>query len=94
MLNRRRFVASLAAAPLAAFGGLAGATAEWPQRPVRILYPYAAGSSGDITARLIARRLSDALGRPFVIENRAGANGIVATEAVARALVLGCMAQT
>jgi tripartite-type tricarboxylate transporter receptor subunit TctC len=85
MLNRRRFVASLAAAPLAAFGGLSGAAAEWPQRPVRILYPYAAGSSGDITARLIARRLSDALGQPFVIENRAGANGIVATELVARA---------
>ena len=85
MLNRRRFVASLAAAPLAAFGGLSAAAAEWPQRPVRILYPYAAGSSGDITARVIARRLSDGLGQPFVIENRAGANGIVATAAVARA---------
>jgi tripartite-type tricarboxylate transporter receptor subunit TctC len=85
MLSRRRFVASLAAAPLATFGGLSAARAQWPQRPVRILYPYAAGSSGDLTARLIARRLSDALGQPIVIENRAGANGIVATESVARA---------
>jgi hypothetical protein len=54
-------------------------------RPVRVLYPYAAGSSGDTTARLITRRLNDALGQPFVVENRTGANGIIATEAVVRA---------
>jgi len=85
MLSRRHFVASLAAAPLAAFGDHSAAAPRWPQRPVRILYPYAAGSSGDTTARLIARRLSDALGQPFVVENRTGANGIIATEAVVRA---------
>jgi len=84
MLSRRHFVASLALAPFAPFGLNSAAAAEWPQRPVRILYPYAAGSSGDVTARLIARQLSDSLGRPFIVENRTGANGVIATEAVAR----------
>jgi tripartite-type tricarboxylate transporter receptor subunit TctC len=84
MLCRRRFVASLALAPFAKFGCDSAAAAEWPQRPVRILYPYAAGSAGDTTARLIARRLSGALGQQFLIETRPGANGAIATEAVAR----------
>ena len=57
---------------------------EWPDKPVRIIYPYAAGSTGDATARLIARRLSDEFGQPFIVENRVGANGIIGTEAVAR----------
>jgi len=84
MLSRRRFGASLALAPFAKIGFNSAAAAEWPQRPIRILYPYAAGSAGDTTARLIAHRLSDALGQPFIIENRTGANGLIATEAVAR----------
>jgi len=58
---------------------------EWPERPVKIIYPYAAGSTGDATARLIARRLGEKLGQPFIVENRLGANGVIATEAVARA---------
>jgi tripartite-type tricarboxylate transporter receptor subunit TctC len=57
---------------------------QWPERPVRIIYPYAAGSTGDATARLIAHRLSDGFGQPFIVENRLGANGAIATEAVAR----------
>jgi tripartite-type tricarboxylate transporter receptor subunit TctC len=60
------------------------AAAEWPDKPVRIIYPYAAGSTGDATARLIARRLSDVFGQPFIVEYRAGANGVIGTEAVAR----------
>jgi tripartite-type tricarboxylate transporter receptor subunit TctC len=73
-----------AIAALVAFMGSAAAN-EWPEKPVRIIYPYAAGGSGDATARLIARRLSDRFGQPFVVENRAGANGVIGTEAVARA---------
>jgi tripartite-type tricarboxylate transporter receptor subunit TctC len=51
---------------------------------VKIVYPYAAGSTGDITARLIAQRMSQTFGQPFIVENRLGANGAIATEAVAR----------
>ena len=59
---------------------------DWPQqRPVRILVPYAAGGNSDSMARLTAQRLTDALGQTFVVENRVGANGTIAGEAVARA---------
>jgi tripartite-type tricarboxylate transporter receptor subunit TctC len=81
MFARRHFAAMAA---LVAFTGT-GAAGEWPDKPVRIIYPYAAGSTGDATARLIARRLSDGLGQPFVVENRVGANGVIGTDAVARA---------
>jgi tripartite-type tricarboxylate transporter receptor subunit TctC len=80
MFARRHFAAM---AVLVAFTGT-GAAGEWPDKPVRIIYPYAAGSTGDATARLIARRLSDAFGQPFIVENRVGANGVIGTDAVAR----------
>ena len=79
MLVRKPFAA---VAALVAFMASAVA-AEWPDRPVKIIFPYAAGSTGDATARLIARRLSDRFGQPFVVENRVGANGVIGTEAVA-----------
>jgi tripartite-type tricarboxylate transporter receptor subunit TctC len=80
MLARRQFVLMAA---LVAFTGSARADG-WPERPVRIIFPYAAGSTGDATARLIAQRLSDRLGQPFIVENRVGANGVIGAEAVAR----------
>jgi tripartite-type tricarboxylate transporter receptor subunit TctC len=80
MFARRQFVLMAA---LVAFTGSAGADG-WPERPVRIIFPYAAGSTGDATARLIARRLSDRFGQPFIVENRVGANGVIGVEAVAR----------
>jgi tripartite-type tricarboxylate transporter receptor subunit TctC len=82
MLAGRRF-AAIAALVAFTFTGSAAA-GEWPDKPVRIIYPYAAGGAADVTARLIARRLSDRLGQPFIIENRPGANGVIATNAVAR----------
>jgi tripartite-type tricarboxylate transporter receptor subunit TctC len=92
MLNRRHFAAGLTLASLAKLVAKpAAAAADWPQRPVRIVYPYAAGSSGDATARLIAGRLSEALGQAFIVENHTGANGIIATELVARSPADGYM---
>jgi tripartite-type tricarboxylate transporter receptor subunit TctC len=67
-----------------AWSGQAGAQA-FPARPITIVVPYAAGGGADITARLLAPRLSQALGQPVVVENRAGANGVLGAEAVARA---------
>jgi len=58
---------------------------DWPQRPIRIINPYAAGGNSDVVARLTAQRLSEALGQQFVVENRVGGNGAIAAEAVAHA---------
>lgn len=58
---------------------------NWPSRPVRIIVPYAPGGGTDVTTRAIAEALTARFGQSFVVENRAGANGVVGTEAVARA---------
>jgi tripartite-type tricarboxylate transporter receptor subunit TctC len=57
---------------------------EWPQRPVKIVVPYAPGGNSDAIGRVIARHLGEAFGQPFVMENRPGASGAIAAEAVAR----------
>ena len=69
---------------LAAIKGTAAAQ-DWPSKPVRILVPYAAGGNSDSMARLSAQRLTEAFGQSFVVENRLGANGAIAADAVARA---------
>jgi tripartite-type tricarboxylate transporter receptor subunit TctC len=61
----------------------------WPEKPVRIVFPYAAGSTGDATARLLAQKLGSRLGQPLIVENRVGANGVIGTEAVARSVADG-----
>jgi tripartite-type tricarboxylate transporter receptor subunit TctC len=57
---------------------------QWPKAPVKIIVPYAAGGSADTIARMFAQRFSEAFRTSFYVENRAGANGTVAAEAVAR----------
>jgi tripartite-type tricarboxylate transporter receptor subunit TctC len=79
---------SLVITVLACALGCIGAQAQtqtWPQRPVHIIAPYAAGGNSDVITRLTAQRLTDAFGQTFVVENRLGGNGAVAAEAVARA---------
>jgi tripartite-type tricarboxylate transporter receptor subunit TctC len=61
----------------------------YPTRPVRIIVGFAPGGAPDIFARLMGQWLSERLGRPFIIENRAGAGGNVATESVVNALADG-----
>jgi tripartite-type tricarboxylate transporter receptor subunit TctC len=70
---------------LATVASTAALAQSWPQRPVKLLVPFAAGGNIDVMGRLAAARLSEALGQQFVVENRVGGNGIIATEAVARA---------
>jgi tripartite-type tricarboxylate transporter receptor subunit TctC len=83
MIARRIFLTALAALAMIE-PSKAAEPQPWPQRPVRIIYPYAAGSSGDLTARLLAERFSQTFGQPFIVENRPGANGSLAAMAVAR----------
>src|SRR6476646_5388916 len=83
-LPRRTFLHLAAgAAALPVVSRVARAQA-YPTRPVRIFVGQAAGSGTDITARLLGQWLSERLGRSFVVENRPGAAGNMATEAVVR----------
>lgn len=54
----------------------------WPARPIRLIVPTAAGSGTDIMARFIAERLSPALKQPIVVDNKAGASGVIATQSM------------
>jgi tripartite-type tricarboxylate transporter receptor subunit TctC len=84
-LARRRFL-GLPATATAWFAVSRVASAQaYPTRPVRIIVGFAAGGGNDILARLMGQALSDRLGQPFLIENRTGAGGNIATEAVVTA---------
>ena len=61
------------------------AQSRWPERPVRIVVPYAVGGNTDGIARITAQAMQESLGQPFVVENRVGGNGSVAAEFTARA---------
>ncbi|MCA3274666.1 MAG: tripartite tricarboxylate transporter substrate binding protein [Roseomonas sp.] len=58
---------------------------EWPSRPVRFIVPYPPGGPTDIMGRIVAQSVQGPLGQPFVVENRAGANGLIGSEQAARA---------
>ena len=82
---RRVFVSAvgLALAGLA-LSPVASQAAEWPDKPVKLILPYAPGGATDLIGRPWAEKLSQALGQQFVIENRGGAGGMIGTEAAAR----------
>lgn len=83
-MDRRIALLALAAAGAAPWGGLQAQPA-FPAKALRIVVPFAAGGVGDLTARAVATGLAARLGQPVVIDNRPGAGGVVAADAVARA---------
>ena len=83
--DRRRLLAGLAAATPLSLWGTAHAQGTWPERSVRIVSPYGAGGSNDISARLFVERFGKRLGQQFIVENKPGAGTRLANEFVARA---------
>src|SRR5690349_2854558 len=77
-----RVVAALAALLVLAPGETPAQ--DWPNRPVRVIVPFAAGGSTDVAARLVAEYLTRSLGQQVFVENRTGANGNIGTEAAAK----------
>lgn len=76
------------AAILAASAALATSTAradDYPSRPIKLIVPYAAGGGADSVARIVAKRVSETIGQPIIIENRGGAGSIIGTEVVQKA---------
>ena len=82
--RRRVLQATLAATAWPLLAHAAGPA--WPTRPVRIVVPFTPGGSTDILGREIAQKLTEALGQPFVVENKPGAGGSIGAAAVASAL--------
>lgn len=80
MINRRYCVQALAAT--AAWPGIA--RAAWPDKPIRIIVPYAPGGFTDIVSRLVAQKLTTRLGQPVIVENKAGASTSIGAEMVAK----------
>jgi tripartite-type tricarboxylate transporter receptor subunit TctC len=70
-------------AVLLAFGLDAHAQQDYPDRPIKLVVPYAAGATTDLMARLVAEKLRDKLGQPVIVENRGGAGGNIGAEFVA-----------
>ena len=76
---RRLLLAALMLAPALAFGQ------AWPAKPVKLIAPYPPGGQTDLVSRWLAEKVGAAIGQPVVVENRAGAQGIIGADAVAKA---------
>jgi tripartite-type tricarboxylate transporter receptor subunit TctC len=86
-MNRRTLLTALPAAAL--LPAIAHAQPAWPTGPIRAIVPFAPGSATDTVGRLLGENMRATLGQPVVVENRAGANGLIGAEAVSRATADG-----
>jgi tripartite-type tricarboxylate transporter receptor subunit TctC len=80
----RRSVLKAVLAALAC-AALPAAAQQWPQKPVKVVIGFTAGGTTDVVGRIVMQKLGDLWGQPVVVENRAGASGMIAAEAVAKA---------
>src|SRR5205085_7674586 len=83
-MTRQTWLAALATLALVT-GAAAQSAGDFPNRPIKIILPQAAGSGIDLQVRTLAQKMTELLGQPGVIENRPGANAIIGTDAVAKA---------
>jgi tripartite-type tricarboxylate transporter receptor subunit TctC len=83
-ISRRTLLTALASAPLASLLPRS-AFAAYPDKPIRLIVPFAAGGNADLVARIVAEAMSPSLGQPIVVESRAGAGGSIGAAAVATA---------
>ena len=85
-MHRREFLALAGATLVAGFSTQAAAQAQsWPEKPVKLILPYAPGGATDLIGRPWSDKLTQAFGQQFVIENRGGAGGMIGTEAASKA---------
>lgn len=84
MASSTKLLCAIATAAALAMPAFAAQAQDWPNKPVRILVPFAAGGSTDVAARLVAEHLSRSLRQQAYVENRTGANGVIGTEAAAK----------
>src|SRR4051794_11015999 len=87
-ITRRRFLVAVPAAGAAAalvLPGTARAQDGYPNKPIALVLGFPPGGSADFIGRLLGQKLSSALGQPVVVENRAGANGLIAAQQIAAA---------
>ena len=89
MTRFTRLAAPLAAALVALAPQLATAQSDYPNRPVKLVIGFAPGGSTDIVGRIVAQKLSERLGQPVMVENRAGAGGTIGADATAKAAADG-----
>lgn len=82
--SRRQWLSCAALSLVALTPALSWAQAAWPAKPVRIVVPYAPGGANDILARVVAEKLSPALGQPVLVENKPGAGAMVGSDFVAK----------
>lgn len=84
-INTKIALSALVVAIILAAPTISAAQDNYPSRPIKFVFPYAAGSLGDVLARLVGEKLTISLGQPVIVENRPGASGNIGAEAVARA---------
>jgi tripartite-type tricarboxylate transporter receptor subunit TctC len=85
LTHKRQALLGMTLITLSSLCGMAQAQTAWPNKPIKIVVPYAPGGANDILARVVAEKLAPALGQPVLVENKPGAGAAIGTELVAKA---------